>query len=339
MTSARTRRRTRVAVVVLSFLLTAAAAFAESVRVVVDRATIWRTPTGTGGIVEVAKAGTILDVRGRQGRWLIVESSTDARQIGYILAAQTEPAAPSASAASGARTAPAQTRPAAAPPKPPARRPRPFLYGGIMFQVSSPGLEVTDTRPTLLEPETRTTQYGSTGTPGFDVGGGVGIARGITLGGVFVMRSGTDSASVSAQLPHPIFYGQPRTLEGNFDSAGTEKAVHVQVGLRVYESPRFGLVLAGGPSFYWVTQDLLGPLSYTETYPYESVTFTGATITTETADAVGGNIQLDAMVSLSKHLSWQTSGRWGFGSVTFEGTSEAAKVGQGQVSTGIRVTF
>ena len=206
MTSARIRRPARVAVVALVFLLTAGAAFAESVRVVVDRATIWRTPTGTGGIVEIAKAGTILDVRGRQGRWIVVESSTDPRQIGYILAAQTEPAAPTANAAPGARTAPTQTR-TATPPRPPAPRPRPFLYGGIMFQASSSGLEVTDTRTTLLEPETRTTQYGSTGTPGFDVGGGVGIARGTTLRGVFVMRSGSDTASVSAQIPHPIFYG------------------------------------------------------------------------------------------------------------------------------------
>jgi hypothetical protein len=153
------------------------------------------------------------------------------------------------------------------------------------------------------------------------------------------MRTGTDPATVSAQIPHPIFYGEPRTLEGSFDSAGNEKAVHVQAGLTVYESPRFGLVLAGGPSFYWVTRDLLDQLSYTESYPYETVTFTGATTRTESADAFGGNIQVDGTVSLSKQLAWQTSGRWGFGSVTFEGASESARVGQGQISTGIRVTF
>jgi len=72
MTNERTRRRMRVTVVALLFLLTAGAAFAESVKVVVDKATIWQTPTGTGGIIEIAPAGTVLDVRGRQGRWLVV---------------------------------------------------------------------------------------------------------------------------------------------------------------------------------------------------------------------------------------------------------------------------
>jgi len=345
MTSERTRLRTRVTIVALWFLFTAGGAFAESVRVVIDRATIWRTPTGTGGVVEIVKTGTILEVRGRQGRWLIVESSTDPRQIGYVLASQTEPAPTPSTGQPAARTAPpggqnapSRTRAAAAPPKSPAR-PRPFLYGGIMFEVSSPGFEVTDTRTTLLEPETRSTQYGASRIPGFEVGGGAGIARRVTLGGLFVMRSSTETATVEAQIPHPIFYGAPRTLEGSFDSAGTEMAAHLQVGLAVYSSPRFGVVAAGGPSFYRVTQDLLDQLSYTETYPYDSVTFTGATTRKENADAVGGNVQLDAIVSLSRRVSWQTSGRWGFGSVTFEGTTGTVKVGQGQVSTGIRATF
>jgi hypothetical protein len=339
-------RQIRVVVAALSFLLSAGSAFAESVRVVVEGATIWRTPTGTGGIIEVVKAGTVLDVRGRQGRWVIVESSTDVRQIGYILAAQTEPVAagPNTRQPPAAQTLPPggrsplpQTRAQAPPPRRPPPKPRPFLYGGVMFQVP-PGIEVKDTRTTLLEPETRKTKY-ATSLPGFEVGGGAGIAQRFTLGGLFVMRSSSGAATVSAQIPHPIFYGQPRTLEGSFDSTGTETAAHVQIGFTAYQSPRFGLVVAGGPSFYWVTQDLLDQLSYTETYPYDSVTFTGATTRTETADAVGGNVQLDAIVSLSKQFSWQTSGRWGFGSVTFEGTTESAKVGQGQISTGIRVTF
>jgi len=119
-------RQIRVVVAALSFLLSAGSAFAESVRVVVEGATIWRTPTGTGGIIEVVKAGTVLDVRGRQGRWVIVESSTDVRQIGYILAAQTEPVAagPNTRQPPAAQTLPPggrsplpQTRAQAPPPR------------------------------------------------------------------------------------------------------------------------------------------------------------------------------------------------------------------------------
>ena len=343
MTTTDNCRPMRVTIVALLFLLTAGTAFAESVRVVVDRATIWQTPTGTGGIIEVARAGTVLDVRGRQGRWLIVESSTDARRVGYILISQTEPMAPgsqppSVRTAPSGGTASSQSRAATAPPRRPLK-PRPFLYAGITFQVSSPDSDVADTRTTLLEPETRSTHYGNSWVPGFEIGGGAGVAPRLTLGGLFVMRSGTDTATVSAQIPHPIFYGQPRTLEGSFDAKSSETALHIQVGYAVYRSPRFVMTFAGGPSFYWLTRDVLDQLSYTETYPYDSVTFTGATTRSETANTVGGNVQLDGVVSLSKNLFWQTSGRWGFGSVTFDGANGSTKVGQGQITTGIRVTF
>jgi len=343
MTNERTRRHMRVTVVALLFLLTAGAAFAESVKVVVDKATIWQTPTGTGGIIEIAPAGTVLDVRGRQGRWLVVESSTDARRVGYILASQTEPVAGSSQPSAG-RTAPSgqtassQSRAAASPVNRPSK-PRPFLSAGVVFQLSTSDSDVTDTRTTLLEQETRSTHYGNSWVPGFEIGGGAGIARNLTLGGLFVMRSNTDTATVTAQIPHPIFYGQPRTLEGSFDAKSSETALHIQVGYAFYTSPRFALVFAGGPSFYWLQRDLLDQLSYTEAYPYDSVTFTGATTRSETENTVGGNVQVDGLVGLSKNLFWQTSGRWGFGSVTFDGASGSTKVGQGQISTGIRVTF
>lgn len=349
----------RVVVVALFVLLTAAAAFADSVRVVVDRSTVWRSPTGAPGVIEIVKAGTILEVRGRQGRWLIVEASTDARQIGYILAAQTEPVRPNPYAAQPPRreprpasppeqarksppskqSAPAQTRTSATPPRRPRAKPRPFLYGGILFQASSLDFEGSQQQTTLLELETRSTKYSVSGTPGFEAGGGAGIARRLTFGGLFVMRSSSNTAAVSAQIPHPFFYGTPRTLEGSFDSTRTEMAAHAQVGITLYRSPRFGLVAAGGPSFFRVTQDLLDQLPYTETYPYDTVTLTGATTKSETVRTIGGNAQLDALVSLSRRLSWDTSGRWSLGSVEFEGTSGRAKVGQGQVSTGVRLTF
>jgi len=343
MTNERTRRCMRATAVALLFLLTAGAAFAESVKVVVEGATIWRTPTGTSGIIEVARVGTVLDVRGRQGRWLIVESPTDARRIGYILESQTEPVSGTGQPSAG-RTAPrgqtaaSQGRAAASPVNRPSK-PRQFLSAGVVFQLSTSDSDVTDTRTTLLEQETRSTHYGNSWVPGFEIGGGAGIARNLTLGGLFVMRSNTDAATVTAKIPHPIFYGQPRTLDGSFDAKSSETAVHIQVGYAVLTSPRFALVFAGGPSFYWLQRDLLDQLSYTEVYPYDSVTFTSATTRSQTENTVGGNVEIDGLVGLSKNLFWQTSGRWGFGSVTFEGASGSSKVGQGQISTGIRVTF
>ena len=58
-------------VLLASLWLIPSTARAEPVRVVTDRATIWRAPSGVGGILDIVRTGTVLDAEGRRGRWLI----------------------------------------------------------------------------------------------------------------------------------------------------------------------------------------------------------------------------------------------------------------------------
>lgn len=348
----------RVAILVVSILLVAVAGFADSVRVIADRSTIWRNPTGTAGVIEIAKAGTVLEVRGRQGRWLLVESSFDPRQIGYILASQTEPTAqspgvvqaprqefrvspePQARPAPTGQTPPSavQTRAARRPAKP-ADRPRPFLYGGLTIQVSALHLHASDARAFLLEQGARDTTYRLSNSPGFEIGAGFGIAHRLMLSGLFARRSGSGTASVLAEIPHPIFFATPRPLTGEFRFFRADTAAHMQIAVTAYQNARFLLIAGGGPSFFLVEQDLLDQLRYTEAYPYDAVSYAGATASRHRSHALGGNVQFDAIVSLSRRYSSQTSIRWSQGSVKFDGISGHAVTGHGQVSTGVRIAF
>lgn len=65
-------RCARVCAGVLLAGLVAASAFAESVRVKVDRTSVWGNTTGTAGVIGVVRRGEILEVLGHEGRWLLV---------------------------------------------------------------------------------------------------------------------------------------------------------------------------------------------------------------------------------------------------------------------------
>ncbi|HUR33517.1 MAG TPA: hypothetical protein VM032_06955 [Vicinamibacterales bacterium] len=337
------------------FLLLATAASAESVRVTADRSTIWRNSTGTGGVLVVVRSGTVLEVKGRQGRWLIVEHPTDPRQSGFILAQQTEPAdAPSRGSDGAAPAPPPQSGrgPAAAGPGTAGRpqplsrqapRPRqassairPFLFVGLTVPASSLDFTGVSTTTTLYETETRTTRFGVTRKPGFEIGGGAPVTRRFMLAGVISRRSGDGDAHVSAEIPHPILYGRPRSLSGDFPSPRTETAAHLQLGTLLYHSPRLAVAGALGPSLFVVRQALIEQLHYAESYPYDVITFTGVSVAPSTARSPGFNAQLDVMGRLAPRLSWQISARWNRASLSFDGLPDRVKASWGQVSGGLR---
>ena len=57
---------------VLIAALVSTAAFAESVKVTVDRASVWGNTTGTAGVIGVVRRGDVLEVLNHDGRWLFV---------------------------------------------------------------------------------------------------------------------------------------------------------------------------------------------------------------------------------------------------------------------------
>lgn len=343
---------TACAMAVALFLFLATAAMAESVRVTSDRSTVWRNTTGTGGIMVIVRAGTILEVRGRQGRWLLVKHPTDPRQVGFILAQQTEPVDPIA----GVPTAPTELPPAAAtvsrppagasptgPGAPPrelkrleAKKPRqPFMDGAVSLQASSLNFTGTSTTSTLFEEEVRTSRFGVSKKPGIEVGGGFPIRR-LLVSGAVTRRSGSARGEIEAEIPSPIFYGQPRTLAVTTSASRVETAAHARISIPMYKSERFEVFGGLGPSMFFVTQDIVDQLGYEEEYPYTSVSFTNASMRPSTGHALGFNAELDAVGPISRRVSWLTSFRWSEGSVAIDGLQGRVRAGRGQFSAGLR---
>jgi hypothetical protein len=117
-----------------------------------------------------------------------------------------------------------------------------------------------------------------------------------TLGvGASISRaSSTTDASVEGDIPHPFFFDQPRAIEGSAPNLGRhETGVHLQMRLVVPVRPNVALSLFAGPSRWQVTQDRVGDITFTSSYPFDTATFTSALVEEHRSSAWGFNAGFD----------------------------------------------
>ncbi len=148
--------------------------------------------------------------------------------------------------------------------------------------------------------------YRSTNAFLFDVSGGVRLAHNLGVG-IGVSRFGSDNtASVSAQAPHPIFYARDRSISGASPPlTRSETAVHLQARVTVPAIRAVTVTVFGGPTVFNVTQQLVTDVRFTHDYPYDGAAFSSAVASRETASTIGFNVGAD--------VAWYFTGNAGVG--------------------------
>ena len=91
-------------------------------------------------------------------------------------------------------------------------------------------------------------------------------------------------------MPHPFFFNQPRTVTGEFDGDRSETAVHIQAKWLVPVNNKMLVTIFGGPSFFSIEQDIVSDFEYSESYPFDTATFTRAIAASQSESAVGVNV-------------------------------------------------
>jgi hypothetical protein len=164
---------------------------------------------------------------------------------------------------------------------------------------------------------------------------GVGVAVSVT--------SGKGKADVTASVPHPFFFTQPRTITGPEDDiAHSETGVHLQLQYLVPASGRLHFILEGGPSWLNVDHEVVTDVTVTESYPFDTAAFGGAVSKSTKGSAVGFNAGID--------VTWLFAESVGVGGIVrytradvdltaVEGRSLTIKAGGLQGGVGIRVVF
>jgi hypothetical protein len=239
-------------------------------------------------------------------------------------------------------SADAQTRPAPRPaPRRPAISEKVFISVGGLFQAGANDFDDSATIRTNVENGRFETDYDVGGGVAFDVSGGALVWRNLAVGIGLTRFSKSTLTAVNAQVPHPFFFNQPRSVTGDFSGTRSELAVHVQARGMFPVNNRFMVTVFGGPSFFSVTQDIVTAFDFTESYPYDTATFSRATGSEQSESKVGMNVGGDVSYFFSRQVGVGVTAQYASATVEMtvpSGTADV-KAGGGQIGGGLRLRF
>jgi hypothetical protein len=185
--------------------------------------------------------------------------------------------------------------------------------------------------------------YDSASGPFFDGGVGVRLWKNLGAGVAFSFFTKDNPAAIEGAIPHPFFDAQPREISGEASSLSRKDAVvHLQ-GMAMIDPPGpLRLVLFGGPSFFRVEQDVVSGVRYSEEYPYDTATFTGADVRAVSESAVGFNAGADVVWMLHQNVGVGGLLRFTRASIDLdvpESGTISVDAGGFQAGAGIRLVF
>jgi hypothetical protein len=214
------------------------------------------------------------------------------------------------------------------------------VMAGAGYQVSADAFSHTVTFESFAEDGSIKTDYSVKRWPRLDAGVVVRLWRGFGVGVAGDTLKGTNPAQITGSIPHPIAANQPRTLTGTADVTHSESAIHLQAVYWFQPARRVDVMVSGGPSMARVVQDFVSDVSYTQTFPYDSVTFRGAALTRESKTVHGGNAGIMVGVRVLRHVGVAGLVRYSSAHVAFPDTGiPAFTIGGLQTGVGVQLLF
>jgi len=172
----------------------------------------------------------------------------------------------------------------------------------------------------------------------FDIGGGFTVFGNFGVGLAYTHTNGDGVAAVAGQIPHPLFFDQPRAATVAADNLKhSEDAVHLQVFYRFAATPKIDVTVGIGPTFFSVKQQLIDTVSVTEPTPTIA-----PTVVDVKESPVGVNVGADVTYMITKTFGAGILLRYAGASADFataNGTSVGLDVGGFQFAGGLRVRF
>lgn len=180
-------------------------------------------------------------------------------------------------------------------------------------------------------------------SPLWDVGVGVKVQDRLWVTVAVSSLSKKSDALVSAEIPHPLFFGQQRAVDGTVSGVThRETAVHVDAAWGLPVEGKLSVQVFGGPTFFSVAQDVVSDVTYSEAYPFDTALFTGASTTRGKKSTVGFNAGADVTLFLTSRVGVGGQVRFSRGTAkvgTPLGGSVSMGVGGLEVGGGLRLRF
>jgi len=155
-------------------------------------------------------------------------------------------------------------------------------------------------------------------------------------------RTQTELGQVTAALPHPFFFNQPRLVAGQTSLKREDLAMHLAGQWMVPVTDNVQVSLFGGPTYFRVTQDMVSDVTADEVYPFDRAQFGGAAVVNQQAWHIGYNAGGDVAFFFSRTLGAGMMVRYSRATVQMpspDGGTNAMKAGGLQTGAGLRVKF
>jgi hypothetical protein len=213
---------------------------------------------------------------------------------------------------------------------------RGFAVIGAGAQVVGPGYTSTATFKVHAEDASLNADASIGVGPVFAARGGVRVWKNLALGGGLAVVSTRQSLAVTGRLPHPFQFNQYRQVEGSADGlARLETMAAFEFSWLMAVTRRIDMFVFGGPAYIHVRQDMATKLKFTETYPYDSATFTGVDTASRSGGAVGATAGVDVSYLLTKRLGVGGEMRYSYAKTTLTPSTQPASVPLG----GLQMAF
>ena len=179
--------------------------------------------------------------------------------------------------------------------------------------------------------------------PQLDIAGGARVWRALGIGVGVTRFSKSGTASVAGKIPHPFFFNQARSVEG--EAAGLKReelAIHIQAMAIIPGGERLSLAVFAGPSFFNVKQGIVKKLQYSQQYPYDTATLSGVDADTPSESAIGFNAGADVGYFFARNVGIGGVVRVSRASADFtsiDGETVGVDAGGVQAGAGLRLRF
>lgn len=191
---------------------------------------------------------------------------------------------------------------------------------------------------------TFSTDYDVKSGPALNVSVGVAIWRYLGVGIGVTRYSKSTPIGFSASVPHPFFFNRARSVSGDISGLEREElAVHVQARAMFLPTPRIQAIVFGGPSFFTVKQGVVNDFEITESYPYDTATFSRGISTTVDESKVGFNVGTDVGYFFTRQVGVGGSVQWAGTTIDTPASGSTGtiemKAGGLQAGVGVRFRF
>lgn len=182
--------------------------------------------------------------------------------------------------------------------------------------------------------------------PIYDVGIAVRLWRGLHAGAAASIFEKTGTGTVTARVPHPLQFNQPRTTSGDIGGVmRREVGQHVMIGWTIPAAGGLDFTLFGGPSIFATEQLFVTSLELSldkEAFPFDELAFPGAETETLRENVLGYNAGVDMTWRFARMLGVGLLVRYSNGRKEFEPTGTPAvgvTVGGLHAGGGLRLMF